>query len=536
VCLFSAIRSYAQTVETILNFNGINGASPPIVLVQGTDGNFYGMTGTGGTYSAGTVFKVTPDGTLTTLYSFCPQIGCTDGASTPLVVGGGLVQGTDGKFYGTTPLGGTAGTICNAGNQTCGTVFKITSAGALTTLHSFSGTDGSLPNQLIQATDGNFYGTAQQGGANSAGTVFKITPAGALTTLYSFCAQANCTDGGGPIGALVQAGDGNFYGTTFTGGTVFKITPTGKLTTLATVGGNPSGTLVQGTDGNFYGTTSHGGTIFKITPTGKVTTLASDCCYLYAGLVQATDGNFYGTTYNGGSNGAGSVFEITPGGTLTTLYSFCPQTGCTDGELSLAGLIQGTDGNLYGTTVAGGTAGTGCTAYDLTCGTIFRLGVGLGPFVETRPTSGKVGARVKILGTNLTGASSVTFNGTPAASFTVNSTGSTISTVVPNGATTGKVQVTTPSGTLSSNVKFRVTPVTSSFSPITGPVGTVVTITGQALTGATAVTFGGVKAISFTVNSYTQVTATVATGAKTGKVAVSTPGGTAVSAGTFTVQ
>jgi uncharacterized repeat protein (TIGR03803 family) len=167
-----------------------------------------------------------------------------------------------------------------------------------------------------------------------------------------------------------------------------------------------------------------------------------------AGLVQATDGNFYGTTVRGGANGnLGTVFKITPSGTLTTLYSFCSQSGCTDGEgPRRAG--PGHQWDFYGTTLMAAE-----TSND---GTVFSLSVGLGPFVETQRTSGKVGAVVKILGTDLTGATSVSFNGT-AAAFTVVSP-SLIAARVPAGATSGTVQVVTPSGTLSSNVPFRVLP------------------------------------------------------------------------------
>jgi uncharacterized repeat protein (TIGR03803 family) len=195
-----------------------------------------------------------------------------------------------------------------------------------------------------------------------------------------------------------------------------------------------------------------GGTVFRITAGGKLTTLYDFCSQANCtdgsypnGLVQATNGDFYGTTNQSGAYGAGTVFKITPAGTLTTLYNFCSQTNCADGAYPLAGLMQDTNGNLYGTTFEGG-------AYGL--GTVFTLSVGLGPFVETQTTSGKVGAAVKILGTNLTGATSVTFNGTPAL-FTVVRP-SEITTTVPAGATTGTVQVVTPSGTLSSNVSFRV--------------------------------------------------------------------------------
>jgi uncharacterized repeat protein (TIGR03803 family) len=290
------------------------------------------------------------------------------------------------------------------------------------------------------------------------------------------------------------------------------------------------------------------------------------------------NGNFYGTT-NGGGAGGGTIFEITPGGQLTTLYSFCSQSGCTDGSTPEAGLVQATNGNFYGTTSDGGANGGSGTVFEITrqansprfiafapnraastaknlkqrryrprtatsmattstggtgsYGTVFSLATGLGPFIETLPTSGKVGAAVKILGNNLTGATSVTFNGT-AATFTVVSS-TEITTTVPSSATTGKITVTTPSTTLTSNVNFRVTPTIASFLPTSGPVGTSIVITGVSLTGATSVTIGGVKAASFTVDSDTQITATVPSGAKTGKVGVTTSGGKTTSAGTFTV-
>jgi uncharacterized repeat protein (TIGR03803 family) len=239
-------------------------------------------------------------------------------------------------------------------------------------------------------------------------------------------------------------------------GTVFKITPGGVLTTLhsfvSTDGANPVAGVVQATDGNFYGTTGYGGAmglgnVFKITPSGALTTLFFFDFYtngsLPYGLVQATDGNFYGTTQYGGAHRFGTIFKITLGGTLTTLHSFALR----DGSNPYAGLVQDTSGNFYGTTAHAGAGGAG---------TVFGLSVGLGPFVETQPPSGKVGAPVKILGTNLTGATSVTFNGT-AAVFTIVKR-SLIIVSVPVGATTGTVQVVTPGGTLSSNVPFRVRP------------------------------------------------------------------------------
>ena len=474
-CAAAAIASPAQTFTTLHIFTGADGQEPyEEPLVQGTDGNLYGTTQGNPTNIPGTVFKMTPGGALTTIYDFCSLSGCADGENPR----GGLVQAANGNFYGTTAFGGANG---------LGTVFKITPGGTLTTLYSFcsqsSCADGLIPFGLVQAIDGNFYGTTAEGGDDSCnptsgcGTVFKITPSGILTTLHAF----SVADGGLPLGGLVQASNGSFYGTTSSGGptgngTVFKITPSGTLTTLygfcsqsnCTDGRDSVGTLVQATDGNLYGTTymngaNGGGTVFKITPGGTLTTLYSFCSQSGcadginpgAGLVQGTDGNFYGTTEFGGVScsgfgGCGSIFRITPSRKLTTLYSFCTQSGCADGALPVAGLFQDTNGKFYGTTFGNDVEGG---APD---GTVFSLSVGLGPCVETEPTSGKVGAAVKILGTNLTGATSVTFNGTPAVFKVVSA--SLITTTVPSGATTGSVKVTTPHFTLTSNAPFRVRP------------------------------------------------------------------------------
>ncbi len=356
-------------------------------LVLANDGNFYGTTFTGGPYANnGTIFKMTPDGTLTSLYDFCAQLYCHDGAL-PIA---GLVQGTDGNFYGTTVAGGPNGQF--------GTVFKITPAGVLTRLYGFCSqancADGFSPFAgLVQAADGNFYGTTPLGGTcfDDCGTVFKITPSGTLTTLYDFCSQPNCADGDSPSGGLMQATDGNLYGTTFYGGangqgTIFKITPAGALTTLYSFcaqsgcsdGFNPEATLVEGTDGDFYGTTSSGGsraagTVFKITPSGHLTTLHTFCSQPnctdgsspnYNGLVQATDGNFYGTAPSGGNNAGGTVYEITADGTFSVVYNFCSLPNCADGNEPESGVLQANDGSFYGTTIRGGANYVG---------TIFKL-------------------------------------------------------------------------------------------------------------------------------------------------------------------
>ncbi len=267
----------------------------------------------------------------------------------------------------------------------------------LNTLHSFAGPDGAEALAgLLQATDGHFYGTTYAGGSKGDGVVFKITANGTFTLLHSFCSETACADGQNPFAGLVQGIDGNLYGTTQAGGahgdgTIFKITPNGTLTTLHSFcsqsgckdGEFPQTGVIQATDGNFYGTTILGGTygngtIFKITPTGTLTTLYNVCSesgcpdgnYLYAPLTQATDGNLYGIMQIGGSHGYGTIFRITTSGSLTTLYSFCSQSNCADGEYPAAGLVQDTNGNLYGTTADGGATGNG---------TIFSLSIGLGP-------------------------------------------------------------------------------------------------------------------------------------------------------------
>jgi uncharacterized repeat protein (TIGR03803 family) len=342
-------------------------------------------------------------------------------------------------------------------------VFKITPNGNLATLHSFDNTHGANPTAaLVEGGNGSFYGTTINGAANNFGTIFNITSLGSFITRHVF----DETDGESPNAGLVRAIDGNFWGTTETGGTgfgtIYKVTPSGTLTTLHRFSGmdgsNPLAGLIQASDGDFYGVTSQGGTaagsaigpgtIFKIGPQGALVTLHifdTTGGYFPTGtLVQGSDGNLYGTTEYGGAPGLGTIFVITPAGAFTKLHEFAG----TEGAFPVGGLAQATNGNFYGTTLNGGNGGFG---------TVFLFSAGLAPIVKTLPVSGKVGAPVTILGTQLIGASAVTFNGTPA-SFTVNRTGTAITTTVPAGASTGTVQVSIPAHTLSSYPVFTVNP------------------------------------------------------------------------------
>jgi uncharacterized repeat protein (TIGR03803 family) len=515
---FAATPLHSQTYTDLHDFDcttdGCLSAASGI-LAQGRDGNLYGTLISGGTFNDGTVFKITPAGAITTLYNFAG----TDGSSPS----SGLTLGTDGNFYGTNYGGG----VSNAG-----TIFKITPTGVLTTLHSFTGSDGVNPySPPVQGKNGSYYGVT------AGSTAYSITSSGTFKLLTTSLP-------GRSFAPLILASDGNFYGTTaeggtFNDGTVFRMSATGAFKIIysfdGTHGSNPHGPVVQGSDGFLYGTTSSGGSIasaagvvFKLSTGGAITVLhefdgtsTTDGYSPIPGLVAATDGNFYGATTSGNAGSAlyGTLFKITKSGAYSVLYVF----DFTHGANQSATSMQHTNGILYGLP-SGGAGGVGV---------FYSLAEGISPFVSLMTTSGTAGQTVEILGNGLTGTTSVMF-GSGSASFTVVSN-TYMTAVVPASGTTGTVTVTTPSGTLKSKQIFKVIPVISSFSPTSGPVGTQVTITGTGLTGATKVTFGGVKATSYTVNSGTQITAAVPTGAKTGKIGVTTAGGIANSKTIFTV-
>ncbi len=260
--------SFSGALRTLASLdNSPQGAQPYATLIQATNGSLYGTTTQGGAGNAGTVFEITSFGQVVGIDTFC--YNCSVGAQ-PI---GGLVQASNGNLYGTT---------FTAGSGQCGTIFEVTPNGFLTLLHGFAPSDGCKPRAaMTEGADGSLYGTASFGGANGVGSVFKISQQGIFTLLYSFCSQSNCSDGGYPFGSLVLASDGNLYGTTqsygaFNRGTIFKITSGGQLTTLYSFcaqtgcpdGAYPSTGLVQASDGNFYGTTYEGGasnygTIFR---------------------------------------------------------------------------------------------------------------------------------------------------------------------------------------------------------------------------------------------------------------------------------
>ena len=493
----------AQTYTDLHNFQCADGCRPKLPtssdspsLAQGRDGNLFGTMSLGGANNFGTVFRVTPGGGLTTLHNL-------DDVITGRSPYGGVTIASDGNLYGTASEGGANG---------WGTIFRITASGVLTVMHGFDflgnagrdphiapiqasngslygGTDTSkfpyhmtlggnfvlCPNPisdvsfspLIQAADGYLYGTTSGGGALGSGSVFRLSLACAVKTIYSFdlFGSCHCTN---PNGPLTQASDGNFYGIAQGGnndGVVFKLTPTGGFTVL-----------------HIFDRTHGGGPI--------------------GGLVAALDGNLYGITSYGGTNDKGTLFRLTKTGqSFVVLHNF---DGVHGGDP--VSIMQHTNGTMYGLTQSGGANSEGV---------FYSFKVGLPAFVALLTTSGKAGQVVQILGNGLTGTTSVKF-GSGSASFTVVSN-TYMTAVVPATGTTGAVTVTTPTGIRVSNKTLKVVPVISSFSPASGPVGTQVVIKGTGLTQTNKVTFGGVKAITFTVNSATQVTATVPSGAKTGR-------------------
>jgi uncharacterized repeat protein (TIGR03803 family) len=499
------------------------GANPlqPALMAQGLDASLNGTLQTQ-LFHDGSVFSYQLGGTLLDLHDFT---GKPDG-NTPQ---SGLSLGWDGNLYGTTVRGGTSDK---------GTVFKSRD-GVTTILYSFTDSaDGAFPwAPPIQAPDGNIYGATYNG--TTPGTAYKITPSGVFSVIANLPSKT--------VAPFVLGTDGNLYGTTqnggtFNQGTVFQLTTKGKLKIIYNFGAsgndgrNPGGPVLQAADGKLYGTTPWGGangigTVFVMTTSGGGYKVLHDFQTLDgvnpgSGMVQGSDKFLYSVANSGGANGVGTIFKInTTGTTFSVLYSFNKQTG---GYMPTGTPTLHTNGLVYGLTNTGGSQLP-------TYGTLYSYNAALRPFASLVVIrSGKVGTSVGILGQGFSNATGVKF-GSGAGTF-VAASDTFMTATVAAGGTTGPVTVLEPGGNLVTPQTFKVIPSITSLSPTNGPVGTSVVITGMSLAQTTAVTFGGVKATSFTVNSDTQVTAVVPTGAKTGKIGITTKGGTATSAGTFTVQ
>jgi uncharacterized repeat protein (TIGR03803 family) len=412
-------------------------------------------------------------------------------------------QGWDGNLYGTTE-GGTED----------GTIFSLTTAGAFEQLHTFDGTTGSQPLAGVTlAKDGNFYGTTSSGGSSNDGVLFKKGPSGGYTVLHEF---AGGSDGLFPFAPPIQGFDGNLYGTTYGYGTgastIYKYEPaSGNFSTIyqftETYGQYVEAPVIQGTDGNLYGTASQGGasncgTIFEVTTSGTLLWYYSFLCKPSGGanpvapLIQGADGNFYGTTQLGGSFGVGTVFKLTQTGAVSTLYNFQSFfNGGADGSNPLAGLVQATDGKLYGSTQAGGS---------LNLGILFRI-----------TTSGAYELLYNFTG-NHGGPQGPMLQHTNGLLYGTDSEGGRLSF-----------------GTVYS-LNLGLGPFVA-FVQSQGKAGGTAQILGQGLTGTTSVTFNGVPATSFKVVTDTYMTAVVPSGATTGKVVVTTPGGTLTSNVSFRI-
>ncbi len=357
--LFASANAHAGKFHMLHSFlDGDDGATPNTPVILDRKGNIYGTALQGGTSNNGVVFEITAKGSESVLYSFA---GGNDGRRPEA----GLVRDKSANLYGTTNQGGPA-------DQ--GTVFRLAPDGTETVLHAFAGgSDGGFPQaNLIIDKQGNLYGTATEGGSGH-GTIFRVAPDGSFTTLHEF---GGASDGEYPMSWLIADGKGNLYGTTLAGGvhgfgTVFRLSPRGTFKVLyAFQGGNDGASsqagLIRDASGNLYGTTRNGGgagciygcgTIFKLAPDGTESVLyaftgGSDGGEPYGGVVADGLGNLYGSTITGGSSqGLGVVFELASGGNLKVLHTF---QGASDGAWPEAGVVLDSAGRIYGTSYGEG--------------------------------------------------------------------------------------------------------------------------------------------------------------------------------------
>jgi uncharacterized repeat protein (TIGR03803 family) len=354
----------AQGFVTIRAFTGRDGSVPAAGLVQGRDGTLYGTTQLGSERGLGTVFGLDEAGALRVSYALTGPEG-----SDPFAA---LAPGRDGAFYGTTALGGPGDPYGK------GTIFRFTPGGAYAALHFFSGGDGANPEAaLVQGQDGRLYGTTAHEGEGGKGTVFAITTTGELRTLHAFSGS----DGDLPLGQLALGPDGRLYGTTASGGAhnngaIFRVSPAGDFSLLFSFGSaapspsTPRGGLVLAPDGLFYGAAEFGGehgcgAIYRVSPGGDFATVHDlrqfEGANPLAGLLLGGDGRLYGTASSGGAHGLGTIFSVTLAGRVSLLHAF---TGGADGGAPVSGLLQARDGHLYGTTPLGGAGSLG-TVYRL---------------------------------------------------------------------------------------------------------------------------------------------------------------------------
>jgi len=530
----ATVPAHAQTPTTLHAFQQVptDACLPEDNIVQGRDGKMYGIGGSCGTNGTGAVYKISPAGTESVVFNFPSNwSSCFSG----------LTLGSDGNFYGTcfTNPGGNGG------------IFKLTPAGVFTDVHDFTGVNGDTEPLYapVQASDGNFYGTTGYY-PFSCGNIYKLTAAGVYKNLHTF-SGSDC----GPASSLFQASDGNLYGTLYacstgTVGCVYKISTAGVFTEIygftSATGQNPCTGVIQGKDGKLYGATNEGaannfGSIYKLTTAGVFTDLhdfvqtTDASCVDNVGrtnvnLLQVTDGSFYGVNGSYGPTGEGSIYKLTSANVFTAFLFPNPPV---DGSAPLSTLLQNTNGRVYGTTPSGGPKS--CSPCQ---GVFFSVATSDAPFVNLEPTEkrGNVGARVGMFGQGFSSASVVKFGGVAATKVTRSGT-TYLAAVVPVGAHTGAVTVATGTTTLTSPQTYKVKPKITSFTPMSGPPATLVTINGSGLIQASAVKFGTVKAATFTVKSDSQVTAAVPSGV-TGAVTISitTPGGTANSPTKFTVN
>jgi uncharacterized repeat protein (TIGR03803 family) len=534
-----AVPAPAQNPTTLHSFlqGTTDACEPEDNIVQGRDGNTYGVGVSCGSNDTGAVYKISTTGTESVVFSF---------PSTWSSCFSGLTLGSDGNFYGTcfTNPGGNGG------------IFKLTPAGVFTDLHDFNGVNGDTEPVYapIQATDGNYYGTTGFY-PFTCGNVYKLTAAGVYTNLHTF-SGSDC----GPASSLFQASDGNLYGTLyacainsgFGVGCVYKISTAGVFKEIygfaGSTGQSPCTGVIQAKNGNLYGATNQGaannfGNIYKLTTAGVFTGLhdfnntTDASCGDNVGrtnvnLLQVTDGNFYGVNGINGPNGAGSIYKLTSANVFTAFLF--PNPPPVDGSAPLSTLLQNTNGLAYGTTPSGGP--TSCNPCQ---GVFFSVATGDAAFVNLEPTqkTAIVGTKVGMFGQGFSSSSVVKFGGVASTSVTLSGT-TYLTAKVPVGAITGAVTVTTGSTTLTSPQTFKVKPKITSFTPPSGSIGTLVTINGSGLIQASTVKFGTVKATTFTVVSDSEVTGDVPSGLAAGTVTISitTPGGTANSPTKFTVN